>query len=136
MILRRKQRFVQRVKSPFLYWLPVVGYCCLIFILSSGPGPDIGPDLPHSDKVLHFAAFAVLGALCLRALGTTPLKKRPAWLIAVSVLAASLYGISDEVHQSFVPSRSADIMDAAADVFGSVFGVLVWRLLAGRRCRR
>ena len=125
-----------RLKSALLYWLPVAGYCFLIFIVSSGPIPDLGPDLPHGDKLMHFAAFAVLGALCLRAFGTTPLRHRPCWLLLASLLLASLYGISDEIHQFFVPVRSADIMDAAADVGGSIVGVLVWQLVISRRRRQ
>jgi VanZ family protein len=41
----------------------------------------------------------------------------------LSILSSSLYGMSDEVHQYFVPQRNADIMDFFADVMGSICGV-------------
>ena len=46
----------------------------------------------------------------------------------LSILLSSLYGISDEIHQSFVPYRTADVMDALADIIGSAFGVGVLSL--------
>jgi VanZ family protein len=79
--------------------------------------------------VLHFIAYALLGALFLRAFKTTRIKHHLKLIFALSVLFSSLYGISDEIHQSFVPYRTADVMDVIADILGSVFGVgafLLW----------
>lgn len=63
--------------------------------------------------------YAVLAALCLRA------TRQP----ALSLLMTGLYGVSDEVHQSFVPGRSASVYDALADVAGAgiVCGLWYWR---------
>ena len=49
-------------------------------------------------------------------------------MITLSILCSSLYGISDELHQHFVPFRNADLMDALADIIGSVWGVYVYKL--------
>ena len=46
----------------------------------------------------------------------------------VSAIAACLFGISDEIHQSFVPYREAEIVDALADVAGSICGVCFYNL--------
>jgi VanZ family protein len=78
--------------------------------------------------VLHFIAYALLGALFLRAFYTTRIKHHLKLIIIFSVLLSSLYGISDEIHQSFVPFRTADVMDALADILGSAFGVGVFSL--------
>jgi VanZ family protein len=100
----------------------------LIFIQSSHPTPDITPHWPFFDKVLHFTAYALLGALFLRAFKTTRIKHNLKLIIMLSILLSSLYGISDEIHQSFVPYRTADVMDALADIIGSAFGVGVLSL--------
>jgi VanZ family protein len=100
----------------------------LIFIQSSHPSPDITPRWPYFDKVLHFIAYALLGALFLRAFNITRIKHHLKLIIILSIILSSLYGISDEIHQSFVPFRTADVMDALADIIGSAFGVGVFSL--------
>jgi VanZ family protein len=114
------------LKKFFIYWFPILFYCLLIFIQSSRPSPNIGPDWPFKDKVLHFTAYALLGALFLRAFYTTRIKHHLKLIFTLSVLFSALYGISDEIHQSFVPYRTADVMDALADIFGSAFGVYIF----------
>ena len=114
------------MKKFFIYWFPILFYCLLIFIQSSRPSPNIGPDWPFKDKVLHFTAYALLGALFLRAFYTTRIKHHLKLIFTLSVLFSALYGISDEIHQSFVPYRTADVMDALADIFGSAFGVYIF----------
>lgn len=111
----------------FVYWFPIFVYCLLIFIQSSRPSPDITPDWPFLDKVLHFTAYALLGALFLRAFNTTRIKHHLKLIIILSIILSSLYGISDEIHQSFVPFRTADAMDALADILGSIAGVYLYQ---------
>jgi VanZ family protein len=113
-------------KNFLFYWFPVIIYCLIIFIQSSYPSPETTPDLPYFDKLLHFSAYGVLGALFLRAFKTTQFKNNINLVIILSILASSFYGISDEVHQYFVPCRNADIMDAFADTAGSICGVCLF----------
>ena len=118
------------------YWLPGFAYCLALFIQSSYPGPASLPNLPHTDKLLHFVAYAVLGVLFQRAFLTTRFRKSEVKTALLSIFAAALYGLSDEIHQSFVPSRSPEIMDAVADSFGALAGVLAhwkWSLRERRR---
>jgi VanZ family protein len=119
---------LNKLQNIFIYWFPILVYCLLIFLQSSRPSPDIVPCWPYIDKVLHFTAYALLGALFLRAFNTTRIKYNLKLIILLSILLSSLYGISDEIHQSFVPYRSADAMDALADILGSAFGVGVFLL--------
>ena len=100
-----------------------------IFLLSS---QESLPSLPGglTDYTGHFIGYAILGGLVLRGLagaawrGVTP---RAGWL---AVVAASAYGVTDEVHQLFVPGRSATVQDWIADTCGAIAGVLLVRAAA------
>ena len=113
-------------KNFLFYWLPIFIYCLLIYIQSSYPSPEEVPQLPYIDKVLHFAAYALLSALFLRAFKTLPIKDNIRLITILAITLSSLYGISDEIHQYYVPYRDADIMDALADIIGSIFGVYIY----------
>jgi VanZ family protein len=117
---------LNKLNKFFAYWFPILLYCLLIFIQSSYPSPEITPRWPHFDKVLHFTAYALLGALFLRAFYSTSINHNLKLIIMLSVLLSGLYGISDEIHQSFVPYRTADVMDALADILGSALGVYIF----------
>lgn len=106
-------------------WLLAAAQAALIFGLSSRPGDEFPEvSLPGADKVVHFALYAPLGgALCL-ALGGA------AWPAAAG---AALYGVSDEVHQMFVPRRTPDVGDVAADALGGLAGALAVRRWRRRR---
>lgn len=84
------------------------------------------------DKVLHFVAYALLGALFLRAFKTSRIKNNVKLMLILSVLLSSLYGISDEIHQYFVPYRDADLMDVLADMLGGIMGVYIYQAVAGK----
>jgi VanZ family protein len=49
-------------------------------------------------------------------------------VIILSILSSSIYGISDELHQHYVPFRDADMMDAFMDMLGSIFGAWIYYL--------
>ncbi len=104
------------------YWLPIIVYCTAIFIQSSFPTSQQIPDWRNLDKVLHVAAYAIMGALFFRALATGHFSTNLKAAVILSILFSGLYGLSDEVHQSFVPGRSAEAADAAADFMGGIFG--------------
>ena len=115
-----------RFKDFFFYWFPIFIYCLLIYIQSSYPSSEDIPSIPYFDKILHFAAYALLGALFLRALKTLPIKDNIKLITILAITLSSLYGISDEIHQHYVPYRDADITDALADIIGSIFGVYIY----------
>ncbi len=109
----------------FIYWLPVIALCAAIFVQSSFPSPDLGLSFPLKDKVMHMVAYGLLAVLFYRACRVTwPGKLSPAQLLVISVLFASLYGVSDEFHQSFVAARQADGYDVLADFLGSLLGAV------------
>ncbi len=114
----------------FRYWLPVLLLCAAIFIQSSYPSPDRLDVFSHADKLLHAAVYGILAALVYRALnGGRRRHGRPSWLFWASMVAAIVYGLSDEWHQSFVVERHADAADLLADAVGSLAGSAVchWR---------
>lgn len=125
----------RRVPGFLSLWLPPVLYLAGIFIISSDPQPLLAPpNWLGADKAGHFAAYAGLGALLCRAyLGSGLAGSAAFWLAA---LTASLYGASDEWHQSFVPNRSADPADWLADSLGAVLGAVVFLLVLRARDRR
>ena len=59
------------------------------------------------------------------------------WRNAVfAIVASTLYGLSDELHQSFVPNRTSDIADLMADGIGACVGCAlggILRIVAGVR---
>ncbi len=94
----------------------------LVFWLSSRPDPlPISlASFPGSDKVLHGSAYAVLGALLVLATAGARFPARRAVVIAAAL--ASLYGVTDELHQSFVPGRDTSAGDWIADTVGALAG--------------
>jgi VanZ family protein len=107
----------------------VVVYCAAIFIQSAYPSPDSLSSFPFGDKMIHFMAYALMGVLFFRALEKTWLNWRITWHALLSVVFTTLYGVSDEIHQSFVASRMAEGMDILADFSGGAFGVLCFAMV-------
>jgi VanZ family protein len=106
--------------TTFRLWAPVALYLALIFWLSSLPSrPSITPRTV--DKVLHLLLYLPLGILMARALAggwqVNSLKT-----VCAAAAIATLYGISDEVHQHFVPSRQVEVLDVVADAVGAALG--------------
>ena len=117
-------------------WWPALLWSLLIFRLSAIPG-DALPRMPgwwNGDKLIHGAVYAVLGALCwYGARGTLPRVRGPVHQVIAAGLITTLYGISDEMHQSFTPRRSPDAFDVIADAVGGLLGALVCVAIVARR---
>jgi len=117
------------------YWMPVALYAGAIFYLSAQPHPE--EQLPSfllkevSDKVLHLLEYSVLGALCYRAFRWGLNGQVAARALIIAIVAASLYGLTDEVHQLFVPFRESSWLDWLADTIGAAIGALSWRFVLG-----
>ena len=117
------------------YWVPVALYAGAIFFLSAQSHPE--EHLPSfllkdvSDKVLHAVEYAVLGGLCYRAFRWGLSEQMAARALIIAIVTASLYGVTDEVHQLFVPFRESSWQDWLADTIGAVIGALSWRYFLG-----
>jgi VanZ family protein len=138
-----RKRIIEAIQSPHTFimylwlnrigiwrWGPVFLYCSFIFWLSSRPsllwlniggGASLesiyGPSLCALMK--HFVEYLILGLLTQRACT----RAQPSFLFA------GLYGVSDEVHQFFVPMRHLSAIDVLADVTGAFMGVVIWYCL-------
>ena len=108
-------------------WAPVGLYCALIFVLSS---VSAVPALPMhvGDKVAHAALYAGLGFLVTRAFAGGSGQPVTARAVLAAVAVSAVYGLSDEIHQLFVPRRMFDVRDLAADVAGGGLGSAAWWL--------
>ncbi len=103
-----------------LAWLPTILYCGLIFYLSSSTPPEsVTGILP--DKVLHFFEYGLLSTLCFFSLKRSGPGSDIKIKAVLAILFASLYGVSDEIHQYFVPGRESSIGDVIADFVGAGF---------------
>ena len=102
-----------------LAWLPAAAWAAVIFWLSSQPVLP-GPEIPYFDKAAHFGAFALLGALLCFAADRSRLPLAAAFVIGL------LYGVTDEIHQMYVPGRSPDVLDWFADAAGVAAATLVY----------
>jgi VanZ family protein len=102
-------------------WGPALLCAALLFAASSRSSLPV--DLHSgSDKLVHFAAYAVLGAAL--AYGQIASGISVAWPLLLGVATGGL----DELYQSTVPNRSADPLDWLADSLGVFFGVFLFHL--------
>lgn len=105
----------------FIY-LPLIIHWLTILILTSLPSDQV-PSVEIGDKVNHFLAFFVLGFflnLALKYQNKYPLPKKN--ILLYTVIIAAFYGLLDELHQLFVPGRSAEVLDWIADFLGAITG--------------
>jgi VanZ family protein len=106
-----------------------------IFFASSLPTvPKIVRDT--SDLLLHFVAYAGLALLVIRAIaaGRWHLISFGSFVRAWLITAG--YGVSDEVHQSFVPGRFASVADWIADAAGAAVALGIAAAIQARARRR
>ena len=115
-------------------WGPVIAYMAALFYvqsLSSLPSPPAG----LTDKHEHFFFYGILAALALRALARGEWRGIRGATVIGAILISSLYGVSDEFHQRFVPGRTYDVLDMAADAIGSAAaagGLWAWGIIRHR----
>jgi VanZ family protein len=116
-----------------VYWGPVVAYAGMVFFLSAQSHPE--EQLPSilvkdvNDKVLHAVEYAGLGGLCYQAFRWGVSGQATSRALLFAIVTASLYGMTDEVHQLFVPFRESSWLDWLADTVGAVIGAMSWRFL-------
>ncbi|GEM_PF-77841 len=103
-------------------WIAVIIYAILIFVGSSIPGSRIKAGPPGFDKLIHLFEYLVLSALLFAALAYGGKRGDLKSYLLLSFLIASIYGVSDEVHQLFVPGRFFEPLDIFTDSVGSLIG--------------
>ena len=126
-----------RVGRACWVWLPAAAAMMAIFWVSGVPDLAAPPG-GMSDKTGHFLAYGLLGGLCLRAVAgalwrqVTPARAAASWALAAA------YGVTDEIHQSFVPGRTPAFDDWVADASGAalVIGLILLAATGLRQDRK
>ena len=106
-----------------LLWGPVAAYMAAIFYVSSLP--DVALPGGLSDTSWHSIAYFGLVVLVIRALAGGLPRRVNAALAAAAIGIVVAYAASDEIHQAFVPGRTAELRDLAADAGGAIAGTIV-----------
>jgi VanZ family protein len=102
-------------------WAPVVIYMAALFFVSSLEQPTIPAG---GDKPWHLIGYTGFGLVIARALAGglgRPVVLRTALL---GIVFGVTYAVTDEIHQMFVPGRSADVVDLLADTAGVILGTI------------
>lgn len=129
--------------KPILSWALVVLWAAFIFFMSAHTGSDFsgtgplavvkgwlvslaapvfGEDSDNVNVAAHFCEYLVFGMLLFRAVGLTAPGRSRWWAALVAVALASTYGVTDELHQAFVPGRLCDPADWLTDTLGATSG--------------
>lgn len=126
--------------APVLVWMTVIFLFSTDYFSSTNTAPFIAPLLSnlfpdlatgHIESIVmlmrklgHFSEYCILALLLMRALNAEfaeqSAKSRINWSIALIVI----YAVSDELHQAFVPSRTASPWDVLIDSLGGMCGTL------------
>jgi len=145
---RQNSSQVPSASSRFWRYLPLILWAVLIFIASGNVLSAAHTSIllravrwlfpnvrDESLAVLHllvrkaghlteYAIFATLAARAFRASAHDLLRRHWFW---VSLLLAIAYSLTDEFHQSFVPSRTASIYDSLIDSVGALIALtIIW----------
>jgi VanZ family protein len=118
------------------YWGPVALYAGFIFYLSSQSSfPDTLPTFVEKlgDKAHHMMAYGIFGLLWYRAFRWSAGPWAASRAVILAIVAATVYGVTDELHQWFVPLRESDPWDLMADMAGAAVAVVAWHWWMARR---
>ena len=109
------------IRGAIIFWTITVCYMGAIYIVSSLNNIDIPALTMGSDKVLHACAYMGLAFLSYISMNKSGIKK---YIFIAAFLFTSIYGVTDEFHQSFVPGRDSSTGDLIADFSGAFIGCL------------
>ena len=138
--VRVKNNLFSRLRQhPIVCFVYLWGPACLLMAVIFGVSslstlPSSTADI--SDKLLHGLTYALLGALLLRGLANAQWQGVTGAMATLASLLATLYGCSDEFHQSFVPGRSPEIADVLFAAVGATCAVVLlwaWSIIKARR---
>ena len=115
------------MKYKKFFWLLTVICAVVIFCMSSVASSGLPGNLGKFSYVAHFCEYFGLAALLVLSIYEPSHRfLHKLWVVvAVAIVIASLYGVSDEIHQMFVPGRTPDVFDWMTDTAGATFGAVV-----------
>lgn len=83
-------------------------------------------------KAAHFSEYAILGFLAARAFIYSSQRLLQLHWFKAGVILIISYSLLDELHQSFVSSRTASIHDSLIDIAGGLFALICFALFNRR----
>lgn len=101
-------------------------YMAAIFSISAQSNPPLPYGISGGDFILYMAEYAILGILLSWALVNSGVTRRNALYV---FLMGLFYRMTDELHQYFVPQRTASLLDLTADGLGSLLGSYSFHIL-------
>lgn len=145
-----------RLRRFLKYWLPVLIWLGIIFAGSTAIfsaeqtsrylvpflrwlDPQISPSTIAAihfglRKFGHLTEYAVLAALVWRALrGLETMRGKIPWALVGAWASCGIVAVSDEFHQSLVPSRTVAFGDVLIDISGALIGLAISWIVAARR---
>ncbi len=78
---------------------------------------------PIIRKGAHLSIYTLVGILIMSFISTYKIHLKYKFLI--SILVGLIYASSDEIHQSFIPDRTASIIDVGIDTSGVLIGIML-----------
>jgi len=121
------------------YLVPAVGFALIIVYMSSIPGRSIPGSGSLTGKIIsnlaHLPEYALLTILWLKAF-KREFKNRLAPGNILFLFGLFIFAILDEVHQSFVPGRTASRYDIGLDLVGIIFGFYLLIYTSALRCHQ
>jgi VanZ family protein len=114
-------------KRKYYIYLPLIIYWIILFIATTIPGKSL-PPIGVSDKINHLVAYFILTVMLdLTFLAQQSIDILRRYSVQFAILTAAVYGIIDEIHQSFIPGRSCDFYDWIADIIGASLTFFVYK---------
>jgi VanZ family protein len=118
-------------KLRFIRFIPAIVWMAVIFALSSRTGDELNTVLPLFQKLFpfmtdfnwgHFIAYFLLAAAFDYGFGAR--SGRIVMKLAI-ILLCGIYGVTDEIHQSYVGGRMMDMTDVRNDLIGAAVWTIV-----------
>ena len=81
-------------------------------------------------KSAHFTLYFILGLLVISFLKEFGLSRKS---IIISIIVVLLYAVSDEIHQTFIPGRSGEVLDVLIDTIGGSLATILYYLIYRRK---
>jgi len=111
-------------KYSWISWIFAIVIAIAIFYISSLTFGGTGGGFGWMSVAYHFMAFFFLAFFLLPAL----VKGKQKSFILWGIITAVLYGLSDEIHQVFVPTRHFAVSDLLVNSCGILFSSLIYTL--------
>ena len=109
--------------SSRLKWLWAFALAGTLVWASGNSSPQIPGSFVGLDKIAHFGLFGLLATLVLR---LESVWRRLGWRGWIVIAAVSIFGATDEWHQSYTPGRSVEFGDWLADTSGAALAVTLY----------